>query len=130
MLQGGKHQAHLFGLKPFTTYHVHVVAVNNAGQVSSPWTSVRTLEASPSGLSNFTVEKKENGRALLLKWSEPSEPNGIIKVISVFAFCLIKKKKKKNDEHHLFIYLFMLEKTQSNALYFKIRQKSYVSTRH
>ncbi|XP_040553357.1 usherin isoform X5 [Gallus gallus] len=82
---GGKHQAHLFGLKPFTTYHVHVVAVNNAGQVSSPWTSVRTLEASPSGLSNFTVEKKENGRALLLKWSEPSEPNGIIKTYNIFS---------------------------------------------
>ncbi|KAI1240568.1 hypothetical protein IHE44_0008996 [Lamprotornis superbus] len=76
---GTKHQAHLFGLKPFTTYHIHVIAVNNAGQVSSPWTSVRTLEASPSGLSNFTVEKKENGRALLLKWSEPSQPNGVIK---------------------------------------------------
>ncbi|XP_055581897.1 usherin [Falco cherrug] len=82
---GTKHQAHLFGLKPFTTYHVHVIAVNNAGQVSSPWTSVRTLEASPSGLSNFTVEKKENGRALLLKWSEPSQPNGVIKTYNIFS---------------------------------------------
>uniref|UniRef100_H3A4S8 Usherin n=1 Tax=Latimeria chalumnae TaxID=7897 RepID=H3A4S8_LATCH len=72
-------QAHVFGLEPFTTYNIHVVAVNNAGQVTSPWTNVRTLEASPSGLSNFTVEKRENGRALLLKWSEPSKPNGVIK---------------------------------------------------
>lgn len=93
MLQGTKHQAHLFGLKPFTTYHIHVVAVNNAGQVSSPWTSVRTLEASPSGLGNFTVEKKENGRALLLKWSEPSQPNGVIKVIFILTVHLIKKEK-------------------------------------
>ncbi|NXO10183.1 USH2A protein, partial [Oriolus oriolus] len=84
-VMGTKHQAHLFGLKPFTTYHIHVIAVNNAGQVSSPWTSVRTLEASPSGLSNFTVEKKENGRALLLKWSEPSQPNGVIKTYNVFS---------------------------------------------
>uniref|UniRef100_A0A8B9DD56 Usherin n=1 Tax=Anser cygnoides TaxID=8845 RepID=A0A8B9DD56_ANSCY len=84
-VMGTKHQAHLFGLKPFTTYHIHVVAVNNAGQVSSPWTSVRTLEASPSGLSNFTVEKKENGRALLLKWSEPSKPNGVIKTYNIFS---------------------------------------------
>uniref|UniRef100_A0A8C6NEI0 Usherin n=1 Tax=Melopsittacus undulatus TaxID=13146 RepID=A0A8C6NEI0_MELUD len=82
---GTKHQAHLFGLKPFTTYHVRVVAVNSAGQVSSPWTSVRTLEASPGGLSNFTVEKKENGRALLLKWSEPSQPNGVIKTYNIFS---------------------------------------------
>uniref|UniRef100_A0A8D0L665 Usherin n=1 Tax=Sphenodon punctatus TaxID=8508 RepID=A0A8D0L665_SPHPU len=81
---GTKHQAHVFGLKPFTTYHIHIVAVNNAGQVSSPWTSARTLEAPPSGLSNFTVEKKENGRALLLKWSEPSKPNGVIKSYNIF----------------------------------------------
>ncbi|NXU70580.1 USH2A protein, partial [Oreotrochilus melanogaster] len=84
-VMGTKHQAHLFGLKPFTTYHIHIVAVNNAGQVSSPWTSVCTLEASPSGLSNFTVEKKENGRALLLKWSEPSQPNGVIKTYNIFS---------------------------------------------
>lgn len=90
LLQGTVHQTHLFGLKPFTTYHIHIVAVNNAGQVSSPWTSVRTLEASPSALSNFTVEKKENGRALLLKWAEPSNPNGIIKVIHIMVLYLIK----------------------------------------
>ncbi|KAH0622701.1 hypothetical protein JD844_025231 [Phrynosoma platyrhinos] len=84
-LVGTLHQTHLFGLKPFTTYHIHVVAVNNAGHVSSPWTSVRTLEASPSGLRNFTVEKKENGRALLLKWAEPSKPNGDIKIYNIFS---------------------------------------------
>ncbi|XP_028580478.2 usherin [Podarcis muralis] len=83
-VSGTTHQTHLFGLKPFTTYHIHVVAVNNAGQVSSPWTSVRTLEAPPSGLANFTVEKKENGRALLLKWAEPSKPNGNIKTYNIF----------------------------------------------
>ncbi|XP_039386307.1 usherin [Mauremys reevesii] len=82
-VMGTKHQAHLFGLKPFTTYHINIVAVNNAGQLSSPWTSVTTLEASPSGLSNFTVEKKENGRALLIKWSEPSKPNGVIKTYNI-----------------------------------------------
>lgn len=54
---------------------------------------MRTLEASPSGLSNFTVEKKENGRALLLKWLEPSQPNGVIKVILILTVHLIKKEK-------------------------------------
>uniref|UniRef100_A0ABM5FBM8 Usherin n=1 Tax=Pogona vitticeps TaxID=103695 RepID=A0ABM5FBM8_9SAUR len=82
---GNLHYTHLFGLKPFTTYHIHLVAVNNAGHAASPWTSVRTLEASPSGLSNFTVEKKENGRALLLKWAEPSKPNGDIKTYNIFS---------------------------------------------
>ncbi|KAK9412020.1 usherin [Crotalus adamanteus] len=78
------YQTYLFGLKPYTTYDIHIVAVNNAGQVASPWTSVRTLEASPSGLSNFTVDKKENGRALLLRWAEPSKPNGNIKIYNIF----------------------------------------------
>ncbi|XP_041108645.1 usherin [Polyodon spathula] len=82
---GTNNQAHVFGLEPFTTYNIHVVAVNSAGQVTSPWTSVRTLEASPSGLNNFTVEKRENGRALLLKWSEPLEPNGVIKTYNIFS---------------------------------------------
>ncbi|KAF7254214.1 Usherin, partial [Varanus komodoensis] len=84
LLQGQTHHTHLFGLKPFTTYHIYIVAVNRAGQVSSPWTSVRTLEAPPSGLSNFTVERKEDGRSLLLKWAEPSKPNGNIKTYNIF----------------------------------------------
>lgn len=58
------------------------MAANQAGEVSSPWTAVRTLESSPSGLSNFTVEQRENGRALLLQWSEPLRTNGVIKVTS------------------------------------------------
>uniref|UniRef100_A0A8D2ISK6 Usherin n=1 Tax=Varanus komodoensis TaxID=61221 RepID=A0A8D2ISK6_VARKO len=83
-VSGQTHHTHLFGLKPFTTYHIYIVAVNRAGQVSSPWTSVRTLEAPPSGLSNFTVERKEDGRSLLLKWAEPSKPNGNIKTYNIF----------------------------------------------
>lgn len=89
--QGTSHQAHLFGLEPFTTYHISVVATNQAGEVSSPWTLVRTLESSPSGLSYFTVEQKENGRALLLQWSEPVRTNGVIKVMSTLNMrsCLV-----------------------------------------
>uniref|UniRef100_W5NGL3 Usherin n=1 Tax=Lepisosteus oculatus TaxID=7918 RepID=W5NGL3_LEPOC len=81
---GTSQEVHVFGLEPYTTYNLHVVAVNSAGTVSSPWTSIRTLEASPSGLSNFTLEKTENGRALLLRWSEPLKPNGIIKTYNIF----------------------------------------------
>ena len=89
--QGTSHQAHLFGLEPFTTYHVAVVATNQAGEVSSPWTLVQTPESSPSGLSNFTVEQKENGRALLLQWLEPARTNGVIKVKSTLDMwsCLV-----------------------------------------
>ncbi|XP_003474286.2 usherin isoform X2 [Cavia porcellus] len=82
---GTSRQAQLFGLEPFTTYHVAVVAVNHAGDVSSPWTLVQTLESSPSGLSNFTVDQRENGRALLLQWAEPMRTNGVIQAYGVFS---------------------------------------------
>uniref|UniRef100_A0A673TE79 Usherin n=1 Tax=Suricata suricatta TaxID=37032 RepID=A0A673TE79_SURSU len=84
-VMGTSHQAHLFGLEPFTTYHIGIVATNQAGEVASPWTMVHTLESSPSGLSNFTVEQQENGRALLLQWSEPVRSNGVIKTYNVFS---------------------------------------------
>ncbi|XP_054432559.1 LOW QUALITY PROTEIN: usherin [Pteronotus mesoamericanus] len=84
-VMGTSHQAHLFGLEPFTTYHVGVVAINQAGEVSSPWTPVQTLESSPSGLSNFTVEQRDSGRALLLRWPEPARSNGVIQTYHIFS---------------------------------------------
>ncbi|ELW55473.1 Usherin [Tupaia chinensis] len=87
---GTSHQAHLFGLEPFTTYHIGIVATNQAGEVSSPWTVIQTSESSPSGLSNFTVEQKENGRALLLQWSEPRRTNGVIKTYNIYSDGLLE----------------------------------------
>ncbi|GAB1285872.1 Usherin [Apodemus speciosus] len=87
---GASHQAHLFGLEPFTTYHIGVVAVNSAGKVSSPWTLIKTLESAPSGLTNFTVEQRESGRALLLGWSEPIRTNGVIKAYNIFSDGLLE----------------------------------------
>ncbi|KAM9212500.1 usherin [Dugong dugon] len=84
-VMGTCYQAHLFGLEPFTKYHIGVVATNQAGEVSSPWTLVQTLESSPSGLSNLIAEQKENGQALLLRWSEPTRTNGVIKTYSLFS---------------------------------------------
>ncbi|XP_037397596.1 usherin [Pygocentrus nattereri] len=82
---GDVYQAHVFGLVPYTTYSVRVEAVNGAGTVSSPWAAVRTLQASPSSLANFSVEKREHGRALLLHWPEPASPNGVIKMYNIFS---------------------------------------------
>ncbi|KAM6217822.1 usherin isoform 2-T2 [Rhynchocyon petersi] len=84
-VMGTSFQAHLFGLEPFTTYRIGVVAANQAGKVSSPWTMVQTLESSPSGLSNFMVEQRENGHALLLQWPEPTRTNGVIKNYNIFS---------------------------------------------
>ncbi|KAG7465654.1 hypothetical protein MATL_G00155810 [Megalops atlanticus] len=84
-LPGSSQEAHVFGLEPYTTYSLRVEAANGAGSVSSPWRTVRTLEASPSGLANFTVEKRESGRALLLHWPEPAKPNGVIKMYNIYS---------------------------------------------
>ncbi|XP_048212729.1 usherin [Perognathus longimembris pacificus] len=89
-VMGTRHEAHLYGLEPFTTYHIGVVAMNCAGEVSSPWTRIRTFESSPSGLGNFTVEQKENGRALLLQWSEPVRTNGVLKMYNIFSDGLLE----------------------------------------
>ncbi|XP_065144388.2 usherin [Paramisgurnus dabryanus] len=78
------YQAQIFGLEPYTTYNMRVEAVNGAGLVSSPWVTIQTLEASPSGLANFSIEKREHGRALLLQWPEPAFPNGVIKMYNIF----------------------------------------------
>lgn len=51
--------------------------------MSSPWVDIWTLEASPADLANFTVEQREQGRALLLSWDQPSAPNGIITVQNI-----------------------------------------------
>lgn len=56
---------------------------NSPGSVSSPWAGIRTLEASPAGLGNFTVEQREQGRALLLSWDQPHAPYGIISVHAI-----------------------------------------------
>ncbi|KAM6942982.1 usherin [Xenentodon cancila] len=78
-------EATVFGLQPFSQYSLCVEAVNGAGSVSSPWVDIRTLEASPTGLSNFTVEHREQGRALLLSWDEPRAPNGVITLYNVYS---------------------------------------------
>ncbi|KAF7704133.1 hypothetical protein HF521_021205 [Silurus meridionalis] len=84
-VQGDVYQAHVFGFEPYTTYGVCVEAVNKAGSVCSPLASVQTLQASPNGLANFSVEKRVHGRALLLHWLEPGSPNGIIKTYNVYS---------------------------------------------
>ncbi|GAA6098731.1 usherin [Tachysurus ichikawai] len=82
---GDVHQAHVFGLEPYSTYTVCVDAVNRAGSVCSPWATIQTLQASPTGLADFSVEKRECGRTLLLHWPEPASPNGVIKTYNIYS---------------------------------------------
>ncbi|KAM3930149.1 usherin [Leptodactylus fuscus] len=81
---GSTYEAKVFGLRPFATYHICIKASNSAGTVASFWISIKTLEASPSAL-NFSVDKTENGRALLLKWSPPMRPNGVLTMYNVYS---------------------------------------------
>ncbi|XP_004685295.1 PREDICTED: LOW QUALITY PROTEIN: usherin [Condylura cristata] len=111
---GTSHQAHLFGLEPFTTYHIGVVAANQAGEVSSPWTLVRTLESSPSRLRNFTIEQKDNSQALSLNWSEPVRTNGVIKAYhvlrdSVLEYSGLKRPFLFRRLHPFTLYTLTLE---------------------
>ncbi|XP_044147224.1 usherin [Bufo gargarizans] len=82
--QGTIYQAKVFGLHPFSMYHICIKASNSAGTVSSGWISIKTLEAAPSTL-NVTVEKTENGRALLLRWSQPTRTNGVLMMYNVYS---------------------------------------------
>ncbi|XP_077569166.1 usherin [Stigmatopora nigra] len=84
-VKGSTLEANLFGLDPDTEYSLQVEAVNEAGSVSSSWVTTSTLEASPSGLANLTVEQKEQGRSLLLKWDPPNTPNGVITMYHLYS---------------------------------------------
>ncbi|KAF3832467.1 hypothetical protein F7725_026132 [Dissostichus mawsoni] len=84
-VEGSVLEATVYGFEPYTQYSLRVEAVNEAGSVSSPWVSIRTLEASPAGLANFTVEQREQGRALLLSWDQPRAPNGIITMYNLYS---------------------------------------------
>uniref|UniRef100_A0A3B4TAI5 Usherin n=1 Tax=Seriola dumerili TaxID=41447 RepID=A0A3B4TAI5_SERDU len=84
-VEGSVLEATVFGLEPYGQYSLQVEAVNRAGSVSSPWVGIRTLEASPAGLANFTVEQREQGRALLLSWDQPHAPNGVITMYNLYS---------------------------------------------
>ncbi|KAM6979899.1 usherin [Aplochiton taeniatus] len=82
---GATLHAQVFGLEPYTEYSLRVEAVNGAGSVASPWAGTRTLEASPAGLANFSLEQREQGRALMLTWEQPDTPNGVITMYNIYS---------------------------------------------
>ena len=66
------------GLEPYSNYEVYMTAFNSVGNVSSDWTIVQTGQSSPSGLQDFQIEKISSGTAVILRWDQPSKPNGVI----------------------------------------------------
>jgi len=64
-------------LRPFTVYEYSITAVNSQGDATSNWTSVRTLEAAPQGMSAPVVSTV--GRyTFFTTWEPPAQPNGQI----------------------------------------------------
>lgn len=64
-------------LQPFSTYQYRVRAENGAGNVYSAYSSVRTLEAPPTGIAAPTVVVIGSTQANTT-WTPPSKPNGLI----------------------------------------------------
>ncbi|KAJ8045141.1 Usherin [Holothuria leucospilota] len=77
-LDGDVFQTTFYGLSPFTSYNVRIVAFNGAGEVASPWSNVRTAEGVPADIGLFQVEQNPDGLSLLLRWNPPGLPNGEI----------------------------------------------------
>ena len=67
------------GLRPYTDYEFRVTAVNDAGEASSPWQTIRTLQDIPQGVRPLQVAGKAvDGQSVNLTWDEPQFPNGMI----------------------------------------------------
>ncbi|XP_070624944.1 usherin-like [Bos indicus] len=64
-------------LRPFTLYEYRVRACNSRGSVDSPWSSARTLEAPPQDFPAPWAQVT-GAHSVLLNWTEPDSPNGII----------------------------------------------------
>ncbi|XP_056424309.1 usherin isoform X1 [Hyla sarda] len=83
-MPGTTYQANVFGLRPFSSYQICIKASNSAGTTSSSWISIKTKEAAPGAL-NLTVDNTEDGRALHLKWSQPTRTNGVLMMYNVYS---------------------------------------------
>lgn len=67
------------GLKPWSRYKFQIRVSNTAGSTDSPWLTVQTKQAPPSGLTAPTVSHLE-GRPneLFVNWTPPFEANGVL----------------------------------------------------
>ena len=72
------------GLTPYTRYQFRLVAVNSAGTSYSDWSAAVTLQAAPSEMNQFTVEKIKTGYSVILRWDPPRVPNGFVENYLVY----------------------------------------------
>lgn len=65
-------------LTAYTVYQYQVTATNSAGQLTSNWTDVLTFESTPSAPSGSTTVILIGAYDVLISWSAPSSPNGLL----------------------------------------------------
>ncbi|KAL2098583.1 hypothetical protein ACEWY4_005063 [Coilia grayii] len=70
-------------LQPHSGYEYRVRAHNAQGSVASPWASTLTLEAHPQGMA-LPWARPTSAYSMLLNWTRPAEPNGLIAQYRVF----------------------------------------------
>ena len=105
-------------LRPFMLYEYRVRACNSMGSVESLWSSARTLEAPPQDFPAPWAQVT-GAHSVLLNWTEPDSPNGIIfqyrvvyqqktddptlnfSVVHAFTVMVrtLEKRKKKNNRY-------------------------------
>ncbi|XP_038072643.1 usherin-like isoform X1 [Patiria miniata] len=83
-VEGSLFQTTFYGLSPFTSYQVRIVAINGAGETAGPWGQVTTQEGVPAEIGGFTVVQQSDGRSLVLRWPEPGQPNGHIQEYRIY----------------------------------------------
>ena len=83
-LSGSTIVTSISGLEPYSEYQLKLIAFNEAGNISSTWTTFKTGESSPAGLGSFDIERVTNGLAVILRWGPPVKPNGVITTYRIF----------------------------------------------
>ncbi|RMX60520.1 hypothetical protein pdam_00001439 [Pocillopora damicornis] len=77
VIGGSNTQATITGLKPFSAYSAAVKAFNSGGEgPESPIINFETSESEPGPPSDVFIDAF--GEVLLIRWTPPQEPNGII----------------------------------------------------
>ncbi|XP_071962430.1 usherin-like isoform X2 [Antedon mediterranea] len=77
-------EATFYGLAPYTSYQVRLVAVNSAGEGKGSWGNVKTAEGVPAAIPSFIVQKGSDGLHLILRWNEPGQVNGNILAYNIY----------------------------------------------
>ena len=72
------------GVQPNSNYAVRINASNSAGTVSSAWTKLTTLIATPTNIGSILVRAQSDGKSAMLSWSVPTHPNGAVTSYAVY----------------------------------------------